>query len=120
MANSAKISNRDDFCQKANFYYEDLKENVWAEFFPVPVFSGSKDFQMLCKLLSELQILSKSEILKESQFLMIFPKIYDQLFWRISPFKFDFEQLKDIITTNWRNSYKFLTLLYFSEIITCF
>ena len=30
MANSAKISNRDDFCQKANFYYEDLKENVWA------------------------------------------------------------------------------------------
>ena len=53
-SNSAKISDREDFCQPAHGYYENLKQTIWTEFFPVPVFSGPKDAQILFKVLSEL------------------------------------------------------------------
>ena len=62
----------------------------------------------------------------ESQFLKIFEKIYDQLFWKnhnfdlqgtyVSAFKFDFKLLKDIITAACCKLAK--SLLIFDEVIT--
>ena len=65
-SNSAKIAGREDFCQKAHGYYDNLKQNIWSEFSPVLVFSRPKDSHILFKVWSELQILSKSQILNES------------------------------------------------------
>ena len=43
MFNSTKISDCEDLCQKAHGYYENLKQKIWTEFYPAPVFSGPKD-----------------------------------------------------------------------------
>ena len=51
---SAKVPDREDFCQKAHDYYDNLKQNIWSEFSPVSVFSRLKDPQILFKVLSEL------------------------------------------------------------------
>ena len=41
--NLAKISHCADFCQKAYGYYENLKQNIWTEFLPIPTFTGLRD-----------------------------------------------------------------------------
>ena len=43
-----------DFCQRVHVYYKNLKQNIWNQFSPVPMFSGLKDSQTLFKVLSEL------------------------------------------------------------------
>ena len=38
-----KISDREDFCKKAHGYFKNLKQNIWTEFLPVPMFDGLRD-----------------------------------------------------------------------------
>ena len=40
--------------KKVHGYYENLKQNIWTEFLPVPMFSWLKNFQTLFKVVSKL------------------------------------------------------------------
>ena len=35
-----------NFCQKGHVYYENLKQTIWSEIFPVSELRGPKDFQI--------------------------------------------------------------------------
>ena len=43
-SSSAKISDREDFCQIVHAYYENLKQNIWTELSTVPKSRTLRDF----------------------------------------------------------------------------